>query len=539
MMQPLRSVVPASRLVRYTALGLIGGGGTATVALAVSSPTTRTLTTSTETNNTTTTSNLQSRWLGLQREIRFWGRVAPVVADYWWHASSSSPYVKYQDWQHQQQQQQQESEKDGHDNDNSNDGNSISNEITNKKNRSNVYKELHDRNAPKIFGIMVDLGGLYVKLGQVLSVTALPVPSQYRDLFKTLQSNVPGHEEFETVIKPTLESELGRPLDEIFESIEEIPVGCASIGQAHRAKLLITSQNATKSDNDEDNNDNETFDVIVKVQYPDARWQVPADIDCVGDFLKLCVYFGVVDESSASMSFDEFSRQFLSELQYKNEAQNLQETYESSLDPSAPYLRRGVVIPKPVKEFCSDRVITMSYLPGPKFEEQARRQLESLGIDTKRGMRAVFEESEAKEASIPTTDDDFVSSSSPPPSNASTKTTASPSSSKSNFVRSVLTSSWSTYLFENIGKFVGVNNMFYLVRLARQVYLHVTATTVRGIEVASNLSMVPTTWSEWAKQHQNAAYQAAMLDWTEDAIDSLFDVHGYQIFDVGLFNAGE
>jgi aarF domain-containing kinase len=42
---------------------------------------------------------------------------------------------------------------------------------------------------------------------------------------------------------------------------------------------------------------------------------------------------------------------------------------------------------------------------------------------------------------------------------------------------------------------------------------------------------------EWAKNHENAASQAELMNWTSDAIDALFDVHGYQIFNQGLFNA--
>mmetsp|Transcript_54848 Transcript_54848/g.133197 ORF Transcript_54848/g.133197 Transcript_54848/m.133197 type:complete len:763 (-) Transcript_54848:185-2473(-) len=526
-------------------------------------------------SSSSSSSSFQSRILGLQRELKFWSRVAPVVFDYWWHSSSRSPYVKFQEYtlggDNIISNNTNETSSNGDDNDdrmngeritdhgsdndtaNGNDGN------TRRRNhKSSMYQALHDRNAPKIFDIMVSLGGLYVKLGQVLSVTALPVPSQYRELFKTLQSNVPGHEEFESVILPTIQNEFGndRPLDEMFESIEEIPVGCASIGQAHRAKMWLKTKSTTKDENkehqidvneSENSNSNksswssdqdETIDVIIKVQYPDARWQVPADIDCVGDFLKLCVYFGVIDESSASLSFEEFSRQFLSELEYTNEAKNLHETYESSTDPNSPYIRRGVVIPEPFRDYCTDRVIVMTYLPGPKFEESARKQLESLGIDTKRGMHAVFEESEAKEAAILTDENDdpvlSPSSSQPTPSPPSTK---SASASSKSFKQSLLTSSWTLSLAESVGKLVGMDNIFFLVRLARYMYLRVTATTVRGIEAASNLSIVPTSWSDWAKQHENAAYQAAMLDWTQDAIDSLFDVHGYQIFDIGLFNA--
>ncbi len=98
--------------------------------------------------------------------------------------------------------------------------------------------------------------------------------------FRTLQSNVPNHEDLITVVKPALERELGAPLEEIFESINEIPCGAASIGQAHKATLK-------RSDAKEE--------VIVKVQYPNAKWQVPADIEYVGQFLQLCVWFGIVD----------------------------------------------------------------------------------------------------------------------------------------------------------------------------------------------------------------------------------------------------
>jgi predicted unusual protein kinase regulating ubiquinone biosynthesis (AarF/ABC1/UbiB family) len=53
------------------------------------------------------------------------------------------------------------------------------------------------------------------------------------------------------------------------------PIPCcrdASIGQARRAILKETSE-----------------EVIIKVQYPNAAWQVPADIQCIGDLLNICV----------------------------------------------------------------------------------------------------------------------------------------------------------------------------------------------------------------------------------------------------------
>jgi aarF domain-containing kinase len=331
-------------------------------------------------------------------------------------------------------------------------------------------------------------------LGQVLSVTALPMPEEYRELFRALQSNVPGHEDFSSIIRPTLEREFGKSLEEIFESIDPIPCGAASIGQAHRAKLRENSE-----------------EVIVKVQYPNAKWQIPADIQCVGDFLKLCVWFGLVDGSASKLSYDEFSRQFLAELDYEKERNNLQQVYQSSLDPEAPYLKRGVVLPRVFPELCTKQVVTMTFLPGPKFEEEARQQLALLGLDTKRGIRSIVQEA-AKDATEPTTD----------------VTTHS----NGTVVSSL---SWKLTLSRMIGNWVGVDSIFSMARFARRVVLWSTAAAVASIRVASPL--VPSDWQSWAKARETAALQLARLDWTQEAVHALLDVHGYQILNQGLFNA--
>ena len=80
------------------------------------------------------------------------------------------------------------------------------------------------------------------------------VPRAYRDAFRPLQSEMPGAEPL-SVVRAVIEAELGLPLDEIFSSFDEEPCGAASIGQAHCA---VTTEGEA---------------VVVKVQYPDARWQ--------------------------------------------------------------------------------------------------------------------------------------------------------------------------------------------------------------------------------------------------------------------------
>lgn len=431
-----------------------------------------------------TTSSSPETILGLQRQAQFWSRMLPVVFDYYWNFASSSPYVKYQKFMWRRHQGIQ-----------SGDELSSDEQVQWNQQRDERMNAAHQRHAPEILKVMLDLKSLYIKLGQVLSVSVLPVPEPYRVLFRTLQSDVPGWQEFDSSVRPVLEREFGQNLEQVFSFVDPIPCGAASIGQAHRATLRDSGDT-----------------VIIKVQYPDAAWQVPADIRCVGDFMKLCVWAGLVDESASKMSFDEFSRQFLAELDYEAERRNLEEIYQSSVQPNSPYLKRGVVVPQVYKEWCTKLVITMTYLPGPKLEQEARKQLELLGIDTSKGIRSLVKDA-ARERSDPaeTMNDMLV------------------------YDDSARKPTWTMTASKWVGQVVGVDTILWLVRLTRRVLLSSTAAAVSTIRVAAPI--LPSNWSTWADAHQTASEQGARLALTESWIDALFDVHGHQIFNLGLFNA--
>lgn len=435
---------------------------------------------------------------GFKRQIDFWTSLGPIVFDYWWNLSSSSPKIKL-----------------------------FTPELLddeNKPKKKEIQQEIHQRNAPKLFQVMLDLGGLYIKLGQVLSVTALPIPEQYREYFRTLQSNVPGHEDFEKIVKPTVEKELGKALDEIFESVDEIPCGAASIGQAHKAVLKETGER-----------------VIIKVQYPDAKWQVPADITCVGEFLQVCVWFGLVDQDSSQLSYDEFARQFLAELDYEMEKKNLQGVYESTLDPSAPYQGQGVVLPKVYDELCTKQVITMTYLPGPKFEEEAKKQLEFLGIDTKKGIRSIVKDAHKKttadaEESKTAVDmmpdiDEMTNNSDEDDSNTDEKDAT--QTRESRIIQSPPV--WRTALTKVVTNLVTVDTIFSMLRMVRKIVLWSKVMAVKSVQLAS--PVLPQDWNEWAASQETLLLQAEQMDWTQKAVYALLDVHGYQILNQGLFNA--
>jgi aarF domain-containing kinase len=471
--------------------------------------------------------------MGIQRQATFWNCLIPVIWDYYWNFSSSSPLVRYQTW----------SRLRSHNN-NTLDVHEGQDQDHDRYyyTRQDLLKASHERHASKVLQIMRDLKGLYIKLGQVLSVTMLPVPDPFRVAFRTLQSDVPGWQDYDTVIKPFLEKEFSDilsssssplSLDELFISIDKVPCGAASIGQAHRATLRLDRMPGNKRSQHE--TDDAEVDVILKVQYPDAKWQIPADITCVRNVLRLCVWAGLVDKHAAQVYFDEFSRQFLAELDFDAERQNLKEIYHSSLVSTSPYAVHKVIVPKPYDTLCTSRVITMTYLPGRKLEEEARRRLAIMGIDTSKGSIQVLRDA-TKEYSGTKSDGSTSSQKSMDNHDSMFETSSTRAPNDELVVQPQ--GSWLMKIPQWIGMYcLGVDNLLWSIRLAQRIYLSFTVALVGAIKTISPTLPVPSSWESWAEENQKLSQQSRLWSQTESWIDALFDVHGHQIFELGLFNA--
>jgi aarF domain-containing kinase len=239
--------------------------------------------------------------------------------------------------------------------------------------------------------------------------------------------------------------------------------------------------------------------------------------------MKLCVWAGVLDVDAARMSFDEFARQLLNELDYLAEASNLKTIYESSIEqPDSIYQQHNIVVPRVLQDYCTPKVITMTYLPGSKLEEEARRQLELLGIDTRRKIGDVIREA-ADEVSEVNQREQGVAHVVDEASTMPTTLTITSSS------------SWMERSAKWVGKVVGLNNILYSIRFMQRLVLEITAAAVSTIQMAA--PVLPNSLCEWATAHQMARQQAERLSLTESWIHGLFDVHGHQVFELGLFNA--
>jgi predicted unusual protein kinase regulating ubiquinone biosynthesis (AarF/ABC1/UbiB family) len=186
------------------------------------------------------------------------------------------------------------------------------------------------------------LGPTYIKLAQLLSTRPDIIPPVYAEALARLQDHCEPFSYAE--VEKILTEELGVRLSKAFVKIESKPLAAASIAQVHHAVLR------------------DGREVALKVQRPGIREQVLDDLEALGEvaqFLDAHTEFG--QRFGIALLFDEFRKSMLRELDFRQEALHLV-TIGNNLKEIPE-----IVIPKPVPDFSTSRVLTMEFVPGTKI----------------------------------------------------------------------------------------------------------------------------------------------------------------------------
>ena len=188
------------------------------------------------------------------------------------------------------------------------------------------------------------LGPTFIKLGQLLSTRADLLPPPYVEALARLQDDVEPFSYAEVV--SIVEGELGVRLSKAFVEFDEKPIAAASLGQVHRA--VIRSGRV----------------VAVKVQRPNIRERVIEDLNALDELAPLLQKFTTVSRTlDVPRVLEEFRRTMLRELDYRQEARNMEALAHQLRD------FERIVVPLPVDDYTGTRVLTMDYVPGVKITQ--------------------------------------------------------------------------------------------------------------------------------------------------------------------------
>lgn len=202
--------------------------------------------------------------------------------------------------------------------------------------------------------VLEELGPTFVKLGQIASSRSDVIPKEYCEEFRKLKESVKPMPFAQ--VEEILLREYNEPLESIFQKIETVPVGSASIAQVHKATLVTGEVVALKIQRE---------DIAELMKMDAALLKKAISIlhlnKIFGDIIDLCE---VVDE---------MYERALEEMDFYMEKKHIEEFAENNKD---------VVYIEPLKVFeklSTSKVLVMNYVDGEKIS--ATKKLIGLGYD--------------------------------------------------------------------------------------------------------------------------------------------------------------
>ena len=204
------------------------------------------------------------------------------------------------------------------------------------------------------------LGATYIKLGQILSLREDILPPHITEELKKLLDTLPALP-FDRFVE-IVEEQWKQPYHKIFKSIDEHPLGSASIAQAHKG-ILRTGEM-----------------VVIKLLKPGTRELIVTDSKIIRFIGSIMEWF--VPQIQPKNMFSEFCEYTNREVDFRLEVEN-GELF------TANFLKHpDVIFPKMYREFSTSDVIVMEFFKGYKpdaklaeiLSEEEKEKVVDLGV---------------------------------------------------------------------------------------------------------------------------------------------------------------
>lgn len=220
---------------------------------------------------------------------------------------------------------------------------------------TNKVQENQKQRAVQLRNVIERLGPTYIKVAQSLSTRVDILSESYFAEIERLQDRVPPFSSQEAY--ELIESELGRPIKEVFNQLTETTVASASLGQVYKGMLSPKYGGGQ---------------VAVKVQRPKVLSQVSLDL-YVARLLAIYVFPKIQKtKTDYEALIDNYAVRFFQEMDYEQEAKNgvLFKEQMSSIE--------GVVVPRYYEDLTTRKILVSEWISGEKLSESSAPDVREL-----------------------------------------------------------------------------------------------------------------------------------------------------------------
>ena len=211
--------------------------------------------------------------------------------------------------------------------------------------------ERQRRDSRRLTRAILELGGLFIKVGQLISILTNFLPAAFRAELEQLQDSVPARPIDE--VRARIRKELGGSPEELFTEFDPVPIASASLAQVHVARMPDGRK------------------VAVKVQHADIEEVSRIDLvilSRVFELVQLVVRIRGMEEYP-----DDIAQMIREELDFRLEARNIDTL-------TANFARTpDIHFPVVVRERSSQRVLTTEFVEGAKVTDH--EALAAMGVD--------------------------------------------------------------------------------------------------------------------------------------------------------------
>ncbi len=186
--------------------------------------------------------------------------------------------------------------------------------------------------------VFQDLGGLWIKVGQLMSLRSDVLPESVCIELARLQSRAEGFDP--KVAMARIVAELGRPIDNVFSRFDEMPFAAASLAQGHYAILRDTNT-----------------PVVVKVQRPGVAEGFRRDLNFIKSVVGFLRFFNIAQWLNFDDMMWELGEIMREEVDYRYESANLVRLRKNLIS-------HDILTPKPYLNYCTPGVMVMEFMSG-------------------------------------------------------------------------------------------------------------------------------------------------------------------------------